>query len=114
MSETQKTWVWLAPNPKSSYRQLFVKGTRIRAEAIYALTVDGSETMTPEEVAGDLGLPLEAVREAVAYCAADPPEVREDRRREEARLAATGMSDPQYGGQPRPLTAQEIARLHHP
>jgi uncharacterized protein (DUF433 family) len=114
MSETPDTWAWLAPNPKSSYRQLFIKGTRIRAEAIYALIVDGSATMTPEEVAADFGLPLEAVREAIAYCAADPPEIREDHRREEARLAATGMSDPQYGGKPRLLTAQEISRLHQP
>jgi hypothetical protein len=58
--------------------------------------------------------PVEAVREAIAYRAADPPEIREDHRREEARLAATGMGDPHYAGQPRLLTAQEIARLHQP
>jgi uncharacterized protein (DUF433 family) len=112
MSETSRTWVWLAPNPKSSYRQLFIKGTRIRAEAIYAWTVDGSEPMTAEEVAADFGLPLEAVREAIAYCASDPPEIREDHRREEARMVATGMNDPNYNGKPRLLTAQEIAELY--
>jgi uncharacterized protein (DUF433 family) len=111
MSESRKDWVWLAPNPKSSYKQLFLKGTRIRAEAIYALTVDGSEPMTPEQVAEDMGLPQEAVREAIAYCESDPAEIREDRRREEARMEATGMNDPNYAGKPRLLTAQEIAGL---
>jgi uncharacterized protein (DUF433 family) len=107
-----KEWVYLAPNPKSSYKQLFLKGTRIRAEVIYGMTVDGSEPMTPEQVAADMNLPLEAVREAIAYCEADPPEVREDHRREEERMRATGMDDPNYRGKPRPLSAQDIARLH--
>jgi uncharacterized protein (DUF433 family) len=107
----EQTWKYLAPNPKSAYKQLFLKGTRIRAEIIYGMTVDGSEPMTPEEVAQDMNLPLEAVREAIAYCAADPPEVRADHRREEARMRATGMDRPDYRGKPRLLTPQEIARL---
>ncbi len=104
-------WKYLAPNPKSSYKQLFIKGTRIRAEVIYGGTVDGSEPMTPEEVAEDTGLPLEAVKEAIAYCESNPHVIEDDHRREEARMRATGMLDPGYGGQPRVLTAQEIAAL---
>jgi uncharacterized protein (DUF433 family) len=106
-------WTYLAPNPKSSYKQLFLKGTRIRAEAIYGLTVDGSEPMTPEEVAIDFGLPLAAVYEAIAYCESDPAEIRQDRRREEAVMEATGMndSDYKYGGKYRVLSPQERARL---
>jgi uncharacterized protein (DUF433 family) len=113
MNESPKGWVWLAPNPKSSYKQLFIRGTRIRAEVVYGLAVDGSEPMTPEEVAQDMGLPLEAVREAIAYCEADPPEIREDHRREEAVMRATGMNDPdyKYGGRYRRLSPQERARL---
>jgi uncharacterized protein (DUF433 family) len=84
---TTPTWLCLAPNPKSLYRQLFIKGTRIRAEVIYGLTVDGSEPMTPEEVAADYGLPLDAVREAIAYCESKPPEIDEDHREEERSLA---------------------------
>ncbi len=107
-----KEWVYLAPSPKSSYRQLFIKGTRIRAEVIYGMTVDGSEPLTPEQVAEGMDLPLEAVREAIAYCEADPPEVREDHRREEATMEATGMNDPdyKYGGKYRLLSPQERAR----
>jgi hypothetical protein len=113
ISEKPGAWVWLGPNPKSNYRQLFLKGTRIRAEAVYALTVDGSEPWTPEQVAEEMNLPLEAVREAIAYCVSDPPEVREDRRREEALMEATGMNHPdyKYGGKYRVLSPQERARL---
>lgn len=111
---TKTTWVYLEAHPKSFYRQLFLKGTRIRAEAIYAWTVDGpedEEKMTPEEVASEFGLPLEAVKEAIAYCQSDPPEIAEDHRREEALMEATGMNDPNYTGSPKLLTAQEMARI---
>src|SRR5262249_35764731 len=104
-------WQCLAPNPKSAYKQLFIKGTRIRAEAVYGLTVDGSEPLSPEEVAAEYGLPLEAVREAIVYCQSDPPELAQDRAAEEALMAATGMDDPQYAGTPRLLSAEETARL---
>jgi uncharacterized protein (DUF433 family) len=91
---SQERWQYLAPNPKSNYKQLFIKGTRIRAEAVYAWTVDGEPPhMTAEEVAVDMNLPLEAVKEAIAYCAADPPEVREDHRREEESMKASGLMD---------------------
>lgn len=68
-------WKYLAPNPKSKRNRLCVKGTRIRAETLYALTVDGSEPMTPEHVAEDYGLPLEVVKEAIAYCETNPAEM---------------------------------------
>jgi uncharacterized protein (DUF433 family) len=109
-----KAWRYLAPNPKSAYKQLFIKGTRIRAEVIYGATVDGADPadhMTPEQVAEDYGLPLEAVREAIEYCAADPPEVRADHAAEEALMEATGMNEPDYRGKPKLLTAQDMARL---
>src|SRR5881394_1467117 len=63
MQPTPTTWLYLEPRPGSFYRQLFVKGTRIRAEIVYGLTVDGSEPITPEEVAADFNLPMAAVRE---------------------------------------------------
>src|SRR5262249_12820971 len=106
-----RTWAYLAPNPRSFYKQLFIKGTRIRAESVYAWTVAGSEPMTPEQVAEDMGLPLEAVREAVAYCESNPPELRDDHRREELLSQATGMSDPNYDGRPKLLSAQELTRI---
>ncbi len=113
MAPPTTDWVYLAPNPKSVYRQLFLRGTRIRAEVVYGMTVDGDDPMTPEEVAKDLRLPLEAVREAIAYCRSDPLEIRLDHAREEAVMAATGMNAPDYreGGKYRILSPQERTRM---
>src|SRR5579864_7670913 len=72
---TSTLWVYLEPRPKSAYRQLFVKGTRIRADVIYGLHVCAGDPMTPEQIAEEYRLPLEAVQEALAYCAANPPEI---------------------------------------
>ena len=117
MSETPREWKYLAPRiPPSKYKQLFIKGTRIRAEVIYGMTIDGTDPtcwMTPEQIAEDMNLPLEAVREAVQYCQSDPPEVRADHRREELLMEATGMNDPEYkfGGRYKVLSPQERAGL---
>src|SRR5262245_12975651 len=107
------TWKYLAPNPKSAYKQLFIKDRRIRARVLYGLYMSEEEPMTPEEIAADYGLPLEAVKEAIAYCKSDPPEIREDFEREERIMEATGMNDPDYkfGGNYRVLSPQERARL---
>ena len=106
-------YLHLAPNPKSAYKQLFIKGTRIRAEVIYSLYTC-TEPMTPEQIAAEYGLPIEAVKEAIAYCASDPPELAADYAAEEALMEATGMNDPDYKYHPSPklLTAQERARLN--
>ena len=107
------TWNYLAPNPKSAYRQLFVKGTRIRARILYGLYMSAEEPMTAEEIAADYDLPLEAVREAIAYCETNPPEIAEDFAREERLVEATGMNDPdaKFGSKYRILSPQERARL---
>ncbi len=109
-SSTTREWVYLAPNPKSSYKQLFIKGTRIRAEVVYRLSI-GREPMTAEEIAADYGLPLEAVKEAIAYGTSSPPEIETDRRGEERVMEAAGMNDPDYkrGGKYKILSPQERA-----
>jgi uncharacterized protein (DUF433 family) len=115
MSSTTTTthWQHLAPNPKSAYKQLFIKGTRIRARVLYGLYMSAEEPMTAEEIAADYNLPLEAVQEAIAYCQTKPPEIDEDFRREERLMEATGMNDPdyKYGGKYRMLSPQELARI---
>ena len=110
---TRTTFQYLEPNPKSAYRQLFIKGTRIRAELVYAAHVNAEMPMTPNEVAVDYGLPLAAVLEAIEYCRSDPPEIATDRTREEAIMAASGELDPNYKFNPKPriLAPQEWARL---
>lgn len=112
-SPTTTAWTYLAPNPKSAYKQLFVKGTRIRARVLYGLFANADEPMTAEEIAADYAVPVEAVREAIAYCQANPPEIDEDLRREERLMEATGMNDPdyKYGGKFKFLPPDELARI---
>lgn len=111
---TAIAYKYLVPNPKSSYKQLFVKGTRIRARVLYGCHMCEEDPHTPEQIAEDYNLPVEAVKEAIAYCASDPPELLEDYRREDALMEASGMNDPTYKYHPSPklLTAQEIAQIN--
>jgi uncharacterized protein (DUF433 family) len=114
MSTTPHNWKYLAPNPKSLYKQLFVKGTRIRARVLYGDYASEEEPrMTPEDIAAEYGLPLEAVLEAIAYCESNPPEIASDFAAEEALMEATGMNDPNYkfNARPKILSAEERARL---
>jgi uncharacterized protein (DUF433 family) len=69
----------------SRYRQLFVKGTRIRAAVIYDDIV--LENMTPEECAQNWNLPLEAVLECISYCETHADLLRQEAEEEEADLA---------------------------
>ena len=78
----------LMRKPGSNYRQLFVNG-RIRAEILYRETI-GVEPLTPEEVAEEYGLPVEAVAEAIDYCLHNQPLLDEERVREAARIQAAG------------------------
>ena len=110
---TDVTYQYLERRPRSAYRQLFIKGTRIRAELIYRAHINAEEPMTPEELAADYGLPLAVVAEAIEYCRSNPPEIEADIAREEAIMAASGQLDPDYKYHPQPkvLTPQEWARL---
>jgi hypothetical protein len=44
---------------KSAYRQLLIKGTRIRAETIYRAHINAEEPRTAEQLAVDYRLRLE-------------------------------------------------------
>jgi hypothetical protein len=79
----------LTPKRGSSYRQLAVNG-RIRAEIIYRQTV-GLEPLTPEEVAREYSIPVEAVHEAVDYCLRNQEILDADRAMEEASIKARGL-----------------------
>jgi len=113
-----QNWKYLATNPKSVYKQLFVKGTRIRARVLYGLYMSEAEgpPETIEEIAEMYNLPVEAVKEAVAYCESNPPELLEDYAREDAIAEASGENDPNYKYNPKPklLSPEELARLYGP
>ena len=116
MKSQVEKWAYLAPNAKSAYKQLFVKGTRIRARVIYGLYAMKEDPLTPEQIAEQFDLSVEAVEEAIAYCESNPPELLEDYAREEALMEASGMNDPNYKhhGKPKILTANELARIYGP
>jgi uncharacterized protein (DUF433 family) len=110
---TGVTYRYLESCQKSAYRQLFVKGTRIRAEVIYRAHINAEEPRTVEQLAADYNLPLESVREAIEYGRSNPPEIAGDIAREEAVMAASGESAPDYKYNPKPriLSPQEWAQL---
>ena len=113
MSATIINYQFLQQNAKSAYQQLFVKGTRIPARTLYGLHVC-SEPLTPEEIAADYSIPVDAVREAITYCESNPPELQDDHRRDEELAKATGMTAPDYKNRPvpQPLSPQEWSRIN--
>jgi uncharacterized protein (DUF433 family) len=116
MSTTPPTWKYLARKPGSAYKQLFIKDRKIAARTLYGMYRNEEMPMTPEEIAADYDLPLDAVLESIAYCETNPPEILEDWASEEALEEATGMKDPEYArtGKRRNLTPDELARLYTP
>jgi uncharacterized protein (DUF433 family) len=89
-SETQ--YQHLEPRPGSNYRQWFLKGRRIRAAVVHE-AVYGPDPLTPEEIAADFQVPMEAVLEALDYAARNRPLIEREREEEAARLRARGLLD---------------------
>ena len=92
-TSTATQYQYLEPRPGSTYRQLFLKGRRIRAAVVYE-AVHGPDPYTPEEFARDYGVPLEAVREALDYVANNLPLIEAERDREAADVQARGSIGP--------------------
>ena len=120
---TSGEYRYLKPKRGSRYRQLFVNG-RIMAEMIYRLTV-GREPLTPEQVASEYGLPVDAVLEAIHYSQHHPDVLDEDRRREAEIIKQDGRdhwphAPRDYQPSPRACAAGEAvwqpwpAKLLHP
>jgi uncharacterized protein (DUF433 family) len=110
---TTTQWQYLERDPKSSYTQLSIKGRRIRARTLYGCYMSAEAPQTIEEIALDRHLPVEAVREAIAYCETNPPEIDRDFRYEEAIMEASGMNEPGYKfhPSPRPIPPSLRARI---
>jgi uncharacterized protein (DUF433 family) len=114
MSKPVVQYRYLAPKPGSSYKQMFIKGRRISARTLYGQYMSAEEPRTVEEIAADFQLPVEAVQEAIDWCASDPPELRRDMARDEAIMEMSGMNEPgyKYNPQPRPLTSEQWAEIN--
>jgi hypothetical protein len=80
---------YLQPKRGSRYQQLAVNG-RIRAEILYRETL-GSQPLSPEQIAAEYNLPVEAVREAIHYCEHNRALLDAERAREQAAIEARGL-----------------------
>jgi uncharacterized protein (DUF433 family) len=86
---------YLAPRPDSNYRQLFYTGRKIFAQTLFRETV-GEDPRTPEEVAEDYDVPVEAVYEAIDYCLKNEDLLRKERDDDWAEIQARGLDKPPY------------------
>jgi uncharacterized protein (DUF433 family) len=101
---THVQYQYLEPRPRSHYRQLWVKGRHIRAEVLYRFTV-GAEPRTPEEVAQDFDLPVEAVQEAIDYARGNQELLEAERAREASRMQQLGLDQPPFAPAEHPTDA---------
>jgi|SRR5882724_3078305 len=113
MSATHTQWQYLEHDPMSSYRQLSIKGRRVKARTLYGLFMNAEEPLTIEQIAQEYDVPVEAVKEAIAYCQSDPLELQQDYRFDEMMMEALGMNDPNYKfhGHPKSISPEERARI---
>jgi uncharacterized protein (DUF433 family) len=96
MTTTDQTqYQHLESRPGSNYRQLFLRGRRIRA-AVIDEAIHGPEPRTPEEFARDFQVPLDAVLEALDYVSRNRPLIEQERNREAANLRARGLDGPAH------------------
>jgi|SRR5262249_6755274 len=90
---TQTTYQHLEYRPGSNYREMFLKGRRIRASVVDGW-IHGPDPITPEEFARDFQVPLEAVHEALDYVARNRALIEQDRDREAADIQSRGLDRP--------------------
>jgi uncharacterized protein (DUF433 family) len=89
----QTTYQHLEYRPGSNYREMWLKGRRIRASVVDDW-IRGPDPVTPEELARDFQVPLEAVHEALDYVARNREFIAQERDREAANIRARGYDRP--------------------
>jgi uncharacterized protein (DUF433 family) len=95
-TDPQPQYQHLEARPGSNYRQLWLKGRRIRA-AVVDEVVHGPDPRTPEEFAQEYQVPLEAVLEALDYVARNRALIEQERDREAARIRARQLREAGQG-----------------
>jgi uncharacterized protein (DUF433 family) len=119
---TEQEYKHLEHRPGNIARQPFIKGIKIRADTLYSDSIEkiddeGNVTpgRTPEEIAQDRNLPLEAVREAIDWCEKHLDVVLADRARENRLADAEGENHPDFKWNPskyrKILTPEERRRI---
>jgi uncharacterized protein (DUF433 family) len=87
-----KTYRYLAQRSGSSYRELFVCGTDLRAQSL--VSDMENEGLSLEEVAAAYHLPLDVVREAVEYVHANEERLMKERSLTRQEAIAKGYLGP--------------------
>ena len=83
-------WQYLEKRPHSWRQQLYIKGRRLTAFGIWMDMMTNRDTL--EETAENWNLPLEAVREVIAYCESDRELLNAEAEAERHYLEARGVS----------------------
>lgn len=83
---------YLTENPSSSYRELFIRGAKLRVQSV--VSDMENEGWTAEETAAMWRIPLEAVHEAIAYVHANEEYLEQERRRSRQEAIAKGYLKP--------------------
>jgi len=91
--QVAKAFKYLAPRPESAYRELFVCGLSIRAQSL--VSEMENECMTPEAIAADYHLPVEAVLEAIEYVHANEAYLASERLRSRQHSIEKGYLKPE-------------------
>src|ERR1051325_3014815 len=82
-------WKYLELRPESSKRQLYVKGSRLRAATVW-IDMDVN-SMTPEKAASNFDLPVAAIDEIIRYCEANEGLIRAEAEEERRSLREAGV-----------------------
>ncbi len=96
----QTRYQHLEHRPGSNYKQLWIKGRRIRA-IVVDRAVNGVEPCTPEKFAKEYQVPLEAVLETLDYAAHHQDVLQADIAMEEEDMRRRGLDRPMRPGTPR-------------
>ena len=88
-NEQVSEWVYLESRPHAWKRELFLKGTRVRAGVIYSSMI--ANHLTREETAADWNLPPKAIDEIISYCEQNWPLIAEEVTRERRSAEAAGV-----------------------
>lgn len=84
------TWQWLVERPHPWRRQLWIKGRKLQASAVW---LDAQANgLSAEEAAENWNLPLPAAQEAFAYCEANRALIEAEADEERQRLLAEGVN----------------------
>jgi uncharacterized protein (DUF433 family) len=87
-----KTYRFLAERYGSGYRELFVRGTSLRAQSL--VSDMENEGLTEEQIAVAYHIPLAAVHQAVEYVHENEEYLAAERRRDRERAIAKGYLRP--------------------